>query len=73
MKQICLDESTSSQATPCYKISKGYRFQDVEILRQVILACAICKECLVGTLRLLEMPGGCGMAKTMVLDCSNGD
>ena len=73
-KKIRLDESATSQTTPsCPRVPTGYRFQDVTILRQVISACAVCKVCLDGTLKLLQNPGGCGMAKTMVLQCSNGD
>ena len=71
-KKIRLDESSSSHTTTsALRIPTGYRFQDVAMLGQIISKCAVCNVCLKGSLRLLEKPGGCGLAKTMLLQCSN--
>ena len=74
-KKLRLEDGSSSQASSkeSYNRPNGYRFQDVDILRRVILACAVCKECLQGTLQLFERVSGCGLARTLVLQCSNND
>ena len=74
-KKLRLEDDSSSQASSreSYSRPNGYRFQDVEILRRVILACAVCKQCLQGTLQLFEKVSGCGLARTLVLQCSNND
>lgn len=74
-KKLRLEDDSSSQASSkeSYNRPSGYRFQDVDILRRVILACAVCKECLQGTLQLFEKVSGCGLARTLVLQCSNND
>ncbi|XP_032242112.1 uncharacterized protein LOC116620586 [Nematostella vectensis] len=63
--------SIQSSTDSCLKPPQGYRFQDMSILKQVLGACAICKYCKEGTLRLLERQAGCGLARTLVLLCSN--
>ena len=74
-KKLRLEDDSSSQASSkeSYNRPNGYRFQDVDILRRVILACAVCKECFQGTLQLFEEVSGCGLARTLVLQCSNND
>ena len=74
-KKLRLEDDSSSQASSkeSYNRPSGYRFQNVDILRRVILACAVCKECLQGTLQLFEKVTGCGLARTLVLQCSNND
>ena len=72
-KKLRLQDESSPQTSSkeSYNRPNGYRFQDVDILRRVFLACAVCKECLNGTLQLFEKVSGCGLARTLVLQCSN--
>ena len=62
---------TTSKASPSNKKLKGYHFQDVSILQRVLLASALCKECLKGSLQLFQRPSGCGLATMLVLQCAN--
>ena len=69
-----IDESASpvtSKESLSNKKPSGYRFQDVSILRKVLVDCAVCKECLKGNLQLFERPSGCGLARMLVLQCAN--
>ena len=70
-----MEDDSSSQASSkeSYNRPNGYRFQDVDFVRRAILACTVCKECFQGTLRLFEKVSGCGLARTLVLQCSNND
>ena len=72
-KKLRLGDESSSQTSSKESFNRptGYRFQDVDILRRVILASAVCKECLQGTLQLFEKVSGCGLARTLVLQCAN--
>jgi len=73
-KKLRLDvkgSPSTSKASPSNKKPSGYRFQDVSILQRVISASAVCKECLEGSLLLFERPTGCGLARTLVLQCAN--
>ena len=36
-----------------------------------MVAAAVCRKCLKGTLQLYEKPHGCGLARTSVLLCTN--
>ena len=69
-KKLHLEDDSSSQASSkeSYNRRNVYWFQDVNILRRVILACAVCKECFQGTLQLFEKISGCGLAR---LSCCN--
>ena len=62
---------TTSKTSSSNLKPTGYRFQDVSILQRVLLASAVCKACLKGSLHLFERPSGCGMARTLVLQCAN--
>ena len=53
------------------KRPNGYRLQDQSILRNVFAEAAVCGKCLNGKLQLWEKPIGCGLARTLVLLCSN--
>lgn len=73
-KKIRLDQpSTSSynENSSALKRPNGYRFQDQNILKNVIAEAAVCSKCLKGKLQLWEKPNGCGLARTSVLLCSN--
>ena len=75
-KKLRQDVKASSSPTTSKTSSSnlkptGYRFQDVSILQRVLLASAVCKACLKGSLHLFERPSGCGMARTLVLQCAN--
>ena len=73
-KNIRLDESASpvtSKESLSNKKPSGYRFQDVSIPQKALVACAVCKECLQGTLQLFERPSGCGLARMLFLQCTN--
>ena len=75
-KKIHQDVKASSSPTTSKTSSSnlkptGYRFQDVSILQRVLLASAVCKACLKGSLHLFERPSGCGMARTLVLQWAN--
>lgn len=74
-KKLRLEDDSSSQASSkeSYSRPNRYQFQDVDILRRVISACAVCKECFQGTLQLLEKVSDCDLAKTLVLQCSTND
>ena len=62
---------STSKASPSNKKPSRYHFQDVSILQRVISASAVCKECLKGSLLVCERPTGCGLARTLVLQCAN--
>ena len=75
-KKLRQDVKASSSPTTSKTSSSnlkptGYRFQDVSILQRVLLASAVCKACSKGSLHLFERPSGCGMARTLVLQCAN--
>ena len=75
-KKLHQDVKASSSLTTSKTSSSnlkptGYRFQDVSILQRVLLASAVCKACLKGSLHSFERPSGCDMARTLVLQCAN--
>ena len=72
-KKLPLGDESSSQISSKESFNRptGYHFQDVDILRRVILAPPVCKECLKGTLQLFEKVSGCGLARTLVLQYTN--
>ena len=43
----------------------------MSVFCRVLLASAVCKACLKGSLHLFERPSGRGMARTLVLQCAN--
>jgi len=74
-KKLRLEDDSSSQASSkeSYNRPNGYRLQDDDNLRRVILACAVCKECFQGIFQLFEKVIGCGLARTLVLQYSIND
>ena len=64
---------TSSKQSLVGKKPNGYCFQDVNILCNVISTSAVGKSRLKGNLHLFERPFGCGLARTLILQCSNSE
>ena len=69
-KKIRIDESASpvtSKESLSNKKPSGYRFQDISILRKVLVACSVCKEFLKSNFQLFERPSGWGELKRLII------